>query len=163
MRHAIESLDAAAPVVLLAYLLLAVVSAALVKIDFDTLRLPNAIVLPSAAVFALMLTVAVVAGAESDRLATACAAAAALGFGYGLLWWLRPSGIGAGDVKLAALLGLALGWAGWQAVLVGTLIAWVLGGALGLALLASHHSARQANLPFGPPMIAGAWFAIALG
>jgi leader peptidase (prepilin peptidase)/N-methyltransferase len=155
--------DASVVLVLLAYALLAAVNAVLVRIDLEKLRLPNVIVLPAIAAFGLLLVAAAAVDGEHESLARSLSAGVVLTVFYGVLWLLQPGGIGAGDVKLAALLGLALGWVSWQAVLTGALAASAIGGALGLALMRSKNARGPVKLPFGPPMIAGTWFAIALG
>lgn len=152
--------DTAALIVCSAYCLLAIVSVLLIKVDLEQFRLPNAIVLPSVAAFGLLLAVAAVTGGERDSLARSLTAGVVHTVFYGLLWWLQPGGIGAGDVKLAPLIGLALGWVGWQAVLIGTVAASVIGGVIGLTLLRPGEARNPGKLPFGPPMIAGAWVAI---
>jgi leader peptidase (prepilin peptidase)/N-methyltransferase len=64
-----------------------------------------------------------------------------------------PAGLGMGDVKLALLLGAALGGAVLPALLVGTLAA----GAAGLVVLARQGlGARRRALPFGPFLAFGA-------
>ena len=57
---------------------------------------------------------------------------------YGVLAVLPRSGLGFGDVKLAGLLGVALGLLGWGAVAWGTALAFVLGGVVALVLLADR-------------------------
>jgi len=64
-----------------------------------------------------------------------------------------PAGLGMGDVKLALLLGAALGWAVVAALLIGTLAAGVV--SLGL-LIAYGSSARKRAIPLGPFLAAGA-------
>jgi len=73
-----------------------------------------------------------------------------------------PSGIGLGDVKLALVLGLLLGWFGWGYVLVGALIAHLIQGAVAIALIAMRRANRNTQLPMGPALLAGAWCAIAV-
>jgi leader peptidase (prepilin peptidase) / N-methyltransferase len=73
---------------------------------------------------------------------------------------LRPGQLGAGDLKLAGVLGLALGWLGWPAVLRGTFLAFALLSVCGLALLATRRIKLDSALPFGPFMLAGALLAV---
>ncbi len=143
-----------------AYLYLAAVSVALAAIDFDVRRLPNSIVLPSYAVGALLLLPASAAGAGWWAGGRGLLAMLALLAGYFALAFARPGGMGLGDVKLAGLLGLYLGWLGWSSVLVGTFAAFALGGLVGAALLATGRAGRKTAIPFGPWMLAGAMLAL---
>ena len=69
--------------------------------------------------------------------------------------------MGFGDVKLAALLGLYLGWLGWSSVAVGAFAGFLLGGVVGVALIVARRGAgRKSRIPFGPFMLAGAFLAV---
>ena len=68
----------------------------------------------------------------------------------------EPGGMGFGDVKLAGVLGAVLGCAGWSALAVGAFAAFVIGGLVGVALVATGVLRRRGHLPFGPFMLAGA-------
>jgi leader peptidase (prepilin peptidase)/N-methyltransferase len=70
--------------------------------------------------------------------------------------------MGFGDVKLAGLLGLYLGWLGWSPVWIGTLAGFLLGGLAGVALLVARRAHRRTAIPFGPSMLAGALLAVLL-
>ena len=148
---------------LAAYLWLAAVSVALALIDIETHRLPDRIVLP--ALIAVTVLLAAAAAVEGDwaRLLRAIVGGAGLFLFYLVLALVRPGGMGMGDVKLAAVLGVALGWAGWGALAVGAFAAFVLGGLFGVALLASRRVRRGAGIPFGPWMLAGGWIGILFG
>jgi leader peptidase (prepilin peptidase) / N-methyltransferase len=64
-----------------------------------------------------------------------------------------PAGLGMGDVKLALLLGAALGWSVLGALLLGTLAA----GLVSAGLLVRHGSeARKRAIPLGPFLAGGA-------
>ena len=80
-----------------------------------------------------------------------------------LLVVVYPAGMGFGDVKLAGLLGLYLGWVGWGAVLIGAFAAFLLGGVFSIGLLVTRRATRGSGIPFGPWMIAGAAVGIAVG
>jgi leader peptidase (prepilin peptidase)/N-methyltransferase len=143
-----------------AYLYLAAVAVALAAIDLDVRRLPNAIVLPSYPVCALLLAPAVAAHRDWSSAARGLAAMAVLWTFYFALAFVYPGGMGFGDVKLAGLLGLYLGWLGWSSVLIGAFAGFLLGGLAGVALLVTGRARAKTAIPFGPPMLAGAMLAL---
>jgi leader peptidase (prepilin peptidase)/N-methyltransferase len=117
-------------------------------IDFESHRLPNRIVLPSAAI---VLAARLASAPEHWK--------AWIGVSLGafacflVLALVYPAGLGMGDVKLALLLGAALGGAVLPALLVGTLAA----GVAGLVVLARQGlGARRRALPLGPFLAFGA-------
>ncbi|WP_231486422.1 prepilin peptidase [Candidatus Blastococcus massiliensis] len=140
------------------------VSAGLVLavIDLRAKLLPNRVLLPATLAVLVLLTVAAaVDDAWPDLLRAALAGAVSFGVGL-VLALISPSGLGMGDVKLAALLGLVLGWLGWPVVLLGFLVGFLLQAVLGLALLAVRRAGRSTELPFGPALLAGALVAAVL-
>jgi leader peptidase (prepilin peptidase)/N-methyltransferase len=153
----------ATSVVLVAFLYFAAVSVVLTLIDLDTHRLPDAIVLPSYVVAGVLLAVACVLGADWSRLLAAAIGMAILYAFYFVIRLIRPDGMGGGDVKLAGVVGIYLGWLGWGALAVGAFAAFVLGGIFGLALIAGRRAGRRTAIPFGPWMLAGAWVGIFMG
>jgi leader peptidase (prepilin peptidase)/N-methyltransferase len=71
---------------------------------------------------------------------------------------IRPDGMGLGDVKLAGVLGVYLG----PAIAEAMLVAFAAGSVAGLALLVRHGwSARGRTIPFAPFLAIGALFALA--
>ena len=90
------------------------------------------------------------------------AAAVVCAGAYLLLALLPGSRLGFGDVKLAAVLGLPLGWLGWPAVLTGLLLPHLLIGPVALVLLLTRRAGRRTALPLGPAMLAGALAAFLL-
>lgn len=117
-------------------------------IDLESHRLPNRLVLPSAA---LVL---------AARLATDPAhwqwwLGASLGAFAGFLVFalIVPAGLGMGDVKLMLLLGAALGAAVLPALLLGVLA----GGIAGVVVLVREgRGARRKAIPYGPFLAFGA-------
>ncbi|MEO8529350.1 MAG: A24 family peptidase, partial [Pseudolysinimonas sp.] len=81
---------------------------------------------------------------------------------YLVLALARPGGMGMGDVKLAGVAGLFLGWLGVPELILGTVAAFVLGGIVGVGMLLGGHGRRSA-VAFGPWLLAGAWVAILAG
>ena len=159
---ALEGLTWALP----ALLYLAAISVVLTLIDLDVHRLPDVIVLPSYPVCAALLAVA--SWNPGGEPAWSALGRAAVG-GAGLLalylapTLAAPGGVGLGDVKLAGLLGLCLGWFGWGALAVGGIAAFVLGGLYAVGLLVTRRANSRSGIPFGPWMLAGAWLGIAVG
>jgi len=149
-----------------AFWFLAAVSIALALIDLDVQRLPDAIVLPSWCAAAVLLVVASWnPGGDAlwGALSRAALGALAVGGSYFLIFLVYPRGMGFGDVKLAVLLGLYLGWIGWSAVVVGWFAGFLIGGVIGVALLVTRRAGRRTALPFGPWMLLGAWLGLVAG
>jgi leader peptidase (prepilin peptidase)/N-methyltransferase len=136
--------------------------AALGYIDWHTRLLPVDLVRPA---YILAVAGAVVAAvcshdyADLERAALGWLVAGGL---YGVLWFVYPPGLGFGDVRLAGVLGITLGFLGWGTLLVGVYGGFVLGGVIG-ALLRLFRVVRQRHVPFGPFMLIGALVGIAWG
>jgi leader peptidase (prepilin peptidase)/N-methyltransferase len=146
-----------------AFLYLCAISIALALIDLDTHTLPNRIIYPAYPVSAVLLTVAALLAGEPERLFGALVGGAGLFALYLTLALIRPGGMGLGDVKLAGVLGLFLGWLGWGELAVGAFAAFLLGGLFGVVLLAVRRAGRKSSIPFGPWMLAGTWGGILFG
>ncbi len=153
----------AAALAALAYLYLAATAVALALIDLDVHRLPDAIVLPSYLVALVLFGAASVVSGDFSALVRAVIAMAALAIAYFLMAIVYPGGMGMGDVKLAGLLGIYLGWVGWGPLIVGALAAFVLGGIFGIILMLVGRATRKTGIPFGPWMLAGALLGIVFG
>jgi leader peptidase (prepilin peptidase)/N-methyltransferase len=150
-------------IVLAALLWLGGASIALTAIDLEVRRLPDRIVFPTVLVLAVLFAAASALLGDPWPALRALAGGAALCAFYLILLVVSRGGMGLGDVKLAAALGLAMGWIGWDALVVGALAAFVLGGLFGIALIVARHAGRRTAVPFGPWMIAGAWIGIVAG
>ncbi|WP_342000049.1 prepilin peptidase [Microbacterium sp. LWH7-1.2] len=149
--------------VIVAYLYFAAISIVLTLIDLDTHRLPNSIVLPSYLVAGILFTIAAWLTGEWGLLLMAGIGMAVLYLFYFLLRAARPGGMGGGDVKLAGVVGIYLGWLGWGALAVGAFAAFLYGGVFGIALLLLRRAGRKTAIPFGPWMILGAWTGVFAG
>lgn len=124
-------------------------------IDVEHLRVPDRVLVPT-----LVLTAAglLAAAAVDDRWAdlARAGAGAALGFGaLAVIHLVEPEGMGFGDVKLAALCGLLLGWHGLAHVVVGLYGGFVLGAVVGVTLVAAGRRQLGRHLPFAPFLAAG--------
>ncbi|SDE92725.1 leader peptidase (prepilin peptidase) / N-methyltransferase [Blastococcus fimeti] len=134
----------------------------LAVIDLREKLLPNRILLPATVVAAGLLTLAAALDDTWPDLLRALLAGAVAFAVLLVMALLAPTGLGMGDVKLAALLGLVLGWFGWSAVVLGFLLGFVLQAVVGLALLAVRRAGRRTELPFGPALLTGTLAAVLL-
>ena len=150
-------------VLLIAYLYFAAISIALAAIDLDVHKLPNSIVLPAYVVVSALLVAASAVYGNFSQLPSAAIGGGALFLGYLAMALVFPGGMGFGDVKLAGVIGLLLGFLGWGPLLVGAFSAFLLGGFFGLALIVSRRANRKSGIPFGPWMLGGAWLGILFG
>lgn len=137
-----------------AFLALAVLAVQLARIDLAQHLLPNPLVLAlliaGLALFALSST----ASAGWSALLRATIGAAVLFLVYLVLALISPSGIGMGDVKLAAPVGLYLGHLGWSHLFYGGALGFVLGGIFSLVLISLKRAAKSSEVAFGPSMLA---------
>ncbi|MET8362420.1 prepilin peptidase [Micromonospora sp. NPDC049580] len=151
--------DPALPVLLA----VAAVGLVLAVVDLACLRLPDPLVAVAGTVALGGLTGAALLAGTPGRLLGALGGAAVAGASHVLLALLPRSRLGFGDVKLAAVLGLPLGWLGRDAVLAGLLLPHLLHGVLVLALLAARKIHRETLLPLGPALLTGTWLAVLIG
>ncbi|MBO1740302.1 prepilin peptidase [Leifsonia sp. TF02-11] len=148
---------------LVAFLYLAGITVALALIDLDTHTLPNAIVLPSYLVGAVLLAAAAVLRGDVAALISAGAGMVGLFLVYLLIALISPRGMGFGDVKLSGVLGLYLGYLGLGPLLVGAFAAFLLGGLFGIVMLLVRRDRTTHGIAFGPWMLAGAWVGVFAG
>ncbi len=142
---------------------------ALTITDLDFKRIPDRILRPGLAGGALLLA----AGAIADGTAGGGGVEALTRAGLGglayfsflfVLALLGPAGgLGFGDVKLGLLLGLFLAYRSWGVLWAGIMLAFLIGGAAGLVLMAARRADRKTAIPFGPALVAGALVALAFG
>lgn len=131
-------------------------------VDWHTRLLPFRLVAPSYGVVAGLVAVAVLVETDADMLVRA-AGGWLLSFGaFLLMWMIYSKGLGYGDVRLAGVLGMALGAVGWKELLVGMYAAFLF-GALGGGLLALARKVDRKGYAFGPFMVLGAWFGVVSG
>lgn len=152
-------MDPRALALIVVHLALFAVGCALLVIDVRSHRLPDRIVLPTLATLLALVILDALLG-ETARSTTAGAGMLILGGFYALLRLISHEGMGGGDVKLAAVIGLVLGWHGWQALAVGAAAAFVLGSVHATVLMSLRRADRSTRIAFGPWMIIGAMLGI---
>lgn len=154
------------PTVLVAYLVLGASLVTLSAIDLQTLRLPDRLTGPTMLAGLLLLAVAALATDRTDAMVPAIVGSAAY-FGVLLVTHLvYPRGMGFGDVKLAAPMGLYLGFletdplAAVSLVLYAMLLGFAGGSVAGVLVVAVRR--RSVPYPFGPFIAMGTVVAIVM-
>jgi leader peptidase (prepilin peptidase)/N-methyltransferase len=136
---------------------------ALSCIDVELQLLPKKIVYPLLAIVTALLVLA----SALDHVWHQFLVGVLCALGWFLVFFLMnlasPKILGFGDVRLAPVLGLALGWLGVGYVLIGFFAANVVGAIVGLGLIASGRATRQARVPYGVFLSAGCLVAVFLG
>lgn len=150
------------PAELITFVVLAVGCAWLALVDLAAYRLPDRLVFPLYGLALLGLGVSTIVTGDPRRLLAAAITGAAVLAGYFVLG-LITGRLGLGDVKLAGLIGLMLGWAGPAQTALGALAGFAVGAVMAAALLIFRRTDRKADFPFGPAMIIGAVLGLAFG
>jgi leader peptidase (prepilin peptidase)/N-methyltransferase len=132
---------------------LAIVGPWLGAVDFDVLRIPNRVLAPTA-VATLLVLIGMAAGSRNwGMIVVPVAGSLVVGGIFVVVHFLTHDGIGFGDAKLAALIGLSVGPLGAGAVWLGILV----GSAA--ALLWAQATRMVGCIPYGPWLLCGAWIA----
>lgn len=144
----------------LAALLLTWSLIALTCIDFDTMLLPDSIVLPM-----LWLGLAVnVSGGFVDLNSAVIGAMAGYLSLWSIYWAFKlltgKDGMGYGDFKLFALIGA---WLGWQALPVTILLSSIVGAIIGISIMVIRGQDKNIPMPFGPFLAIAGWIALLWG
>lgn len=90
---------------------------------------------------------------------------AATGMAASLLVYLAiamaaPGNLGAGDVRLAGVIGWVLAWHGWTTLITGAVLGTMAGGVVATILIVSRRVPSYGHLPAGPTMMFGALAAL---
>lgn len=136
---------------------------ALAAIDLTHLVLPKVIVYDTLGLVAALLLLATLMTHQWHRLLVAGACAGAWFALFYLMSLLNPRLLGFGDVRLAPLLGLTLGWLGVTYVALGFFVANFLGAVVGLILIATKRLRRDQPIPYGAFLALGTAVALFAG
>lgn len=128
----------------------------LAAVDLDALRIPNRVIAPTAAA-TLLAVIGISAMAQNWwTLLVSVAAALLTGGVFAAVHFFTKGGLGFGDVKLAAVIGLAVGPLGvsavWGCILAGSVVAIIWAKAV----------RSEGPIPYGPWLLFGAWLAAVL-
>ncbi len=148
---------------LVPYLAFLLLTMALVVTDLEAFRIVDRLNLRGTLGLFLLLMAATALDGRWIALARGLGGAAAYFAGASLLFILvRGRGFGAGDVKLAVCLGLFTAYLGWSVLGWAVFATAIIGGVVALVLIFAGAASRKTELPYGPPMILGAWTAIVM-
>ena len=125
-------------------------------IDITTHRLTRSVTMRAAFIGGPLLSIAAIANNHPGKIGVM-----ALSFTATLLTFMTLSlasrrGIGAGDVRLAAVLAMFLGYLGAQYVFQGLALGFIIGGVVALLLLITRKATRNTRIAFGPYICIGA-------
>ena len=129
---------------------------AVTAVDLDCRRIPTPILVATAALGAPVLVVAAVVRDEPWPLVRAGLGAVGAFTALFVIHVVQPRGMGFGDVRLAFVLGLFLGWLGPAHPALGLFLGFLLGSVVGIALVTLGSAGRRTRIPFGPFLAAGA-------
>jgi leader peptidase (prepilin peptidase) / N-methyltransferase len=148
---------------LLPYCILGLSLVAISAVDFERFIIPNRIVYPTLAVLVPLLVVTSAADHSWGLLTHAAIAGAAAFLAFYVVHLVVPGGMGFGDVRLAGVLGVAVGWIGLGLAFVAFFIGFLLGAVIGIVVMMVTGGGRKTKVPFGPFLAAGAIIAIVWG
>jgi leader peptidase (prepilin peptidase)/N-methyltransferase len=143
-----------------AFAFFGVLGVALAAIDIAVQRLPDRLTLPAYPILITLLASAAIVDHDVGSLLRALLGGLALAAGFLLLALLRPGQLGAGDIKLAGIAGIVLGWLGWPTLITGAALGFVLSAIVGVALLAARRVTLHSAICFGPFLLGGALLAM---
>ncbi len=149
--------------VLPGFLFLGTAGILLARIDLQFKVLPNILVIPALGTGLVLLAIDAALNERWGSLVAAGAGAAAAFIIYLVLALISPRGLGMGDVKFSALLGLYLGYLSLGHLILGVTLGFVVGAVTGVVLLLAGITGRRDTLPFGPAMFAGCVAAVVFG
>ena len=145
-----------------AYVLLGVFAVPLARIDIEHHLLPNRLVGPLLGAGVALLAAAALAQGAAGDLYRGVAGSVILFVFYLFLALTSRNGLGMGDVKLAAPLGLYLGYLGWSHLFYGGALAFVAGGLASVVLVLKSRQNRPKEVAYGPSMLAAVFAVILL-
>jgi leader peptidase (prepilin peptidase) / N-methyltransferase len=146
-----------------AYCILMSVLLAQTWIDLQTQRLPREITYTGIVLGAVALSVAAIVIDEPERIWMMALGAVIALAAMWLIYVASKGGMGDGDVRLAPLLGMYLGWLNPGIVLPGLFFGFVAGAVVGVAMMAVDRAGRRTAVPFGPFLAVGTIVAIFVG
>ena len=144
---------------LLFVLYLVPVCVALALVDWRTRYLPTRLIAPSYLVVAVLVVVASVVDSDWEALrGSAIGWVGSFAFFF-VMWFLSPRSMAYGDVRLAGLLGMAVGWVGLAQLVLAMTTSFLL-LAIGGIVLSLTRVFHRRHMPFGPFLVVGAFLGL---
>jgi len=145
------------------YLVFAWTLVVVAVIDGETRKIPNRLIYPlTPALLGLLVAAGLLTGEPGWALRALLGGIAAFAVLLGIAL-ISPRGMGMGDVKLAAFIGIGLGYLSWGHVLLGIFGGFLVGGVVAILLLGSGRRGRKDMLPFGPYLAISALLSLLVG
>lgn len=146
-----------------AYLVFFLCLVTVTVIDFQRQIIPNRIVYPTIFVSIPLLAFAALAGDQWSRFGHALMGASLAWLALFVIHLISPAGMGFGDVRLAFVLGLFLGWLSLGHVFTGLFLGVILISVVGVALAVLRLRSLQDHIAFGPFLAGGSILAVFAG
>lgn len=146
-----------------AHLVFIAVTTVLIVTDLDEKLLPNRVLYPGTVAIALLLAGGAIAEGMLGSYRNGLIAGAVY---FGILFvigLINPKGMGFGDVKMAFVIGLVLGFWDWRVLAQALILTGLFGGVPALVLIITKRVSKDHEIPYGPAMILGAWVALWVG
>ena len=129
-------------------------------IDYTTHRLPRGVTFRAAIIGGPLLTVASINHDDNGRIGVMFASFIVTLALFALLAAFSKGGIGGGDVRLAPVLAMFLGWLGASHVYLGLGSGFILGGVVAAGMLITRRASASTRIAFGPFLCIGAVIAL---
>ena len=129
-------------------------------IDFVTHRLPRGVTFRAAIVGGPLLTLAAINHDDNGRIGVMFASFIVTLVLFAVLAAISKGGIGGGDVRLAPVLAMFLGWLGSSHVYISLGSGFILGGVVATGMLITRRASTSTRIAFGPFLCIGAVIAV---
>ena len=129
-------------------------------IDYTTHRLPRGVTFRAAIIGGPLLALAAINHDDNGRIGVMFASFIVTLVLFALLAALSKGGIGGGDVRLAPVLAMFLGWLGASHVYIGLGSGFILGGIAAAGMLITRRASASTRIAFGPFLCIGAVIAL---
>ena len=124
-------------------------------IDYTTHRLPRGVTFRAAIIGGPLLTLAAINHDDNGRIGVMFASFIVTLLLFALLSAFSKGGIGGGDVRLAPVLAMFLGWLGASHVYIGLGVGFILGGVVAAGMLLARRASASTRIAFGPFLCIG--------
>ena len=129
-------------------------------IDYTTHRLPRGVTFRAAIIGGPLLALAAINHDDNGRIGVMFVSFIVTLVLFAMLSALSKGGIGGGDVRLAPVLAMFLGWLGASHVFIGLGIGFILGGVVATGMLVTRRASTSTRIAFGPFLCIGAVIAV---